>query len=72
MTTVKKVQDFIRGRRFERRTKAALVHLARDPEASYREVARAHCVEVGRLHKTATLVPGLIELRTHRRPGLAA
>jgi hypothetical protein len=72
MATVSSVREFLETRRFEKRTQEALVHLARDHEASYRQVARAHGVEVGRLHKTAALVPGLLDLRRDRKPGFAA
>lgn len=72
MTTVKSVKNFIKNRRFQRHTREALIHLARDPDASYRQVGRAHGIDPGRLYKTAALVPGLTALRTHRRNVRAA
>ncbi len=71
IATPTSVREFIRRRRFQRHTRAALIHLARDPEASYRQIGRAHGIDSGRLYKTAMLVPGLTDLRTHRRNGLA-
>lgn len=72
MTTVESVKAFIINRRFQRHTQEALIHLARDPELSYRQIGRVHGIDSGRLYKTAALVPGLTDLRTHRRNGIAA
>ncbi len=72
MPTADDVRKFVQKRQFESHTKRALIHLARDPEASYRDVGRAHGIDPGRLYKTASLVPGLTDLRKHRRNRLAA
>lgn len=74
MPTIEDVERAIAGRKLERRTQEALRTLVRCPSLSYRQAAKAHDVDPGRLHRVARLVPGLVEMRSDRRcsPRMAA
>ncbi len=62
-TTLSNVRIHLRLRRFHAPMRAALCELAANPDASYRETARAFEIDLACLYNAAKTVPGLAEMR---------